>query len=214
MKASRSSPGSAPRRARTAPFWAWVPGGLLVGLLGTQLFVLANVLQDPHFAVEPDYYRKAIDWDARMRLRARSEKLGWQLELRTPARPRDVYARALQVALADSEGRPIAGATVFVKAFHLAHSDAVVALQMTATGPGEYQTRLPSPKAGLWELRFRVELGSETFVTVRRRALFPTGALSRQGAALPEPLTARHCRARVAGRPAPSLVKPSALGAR
>ena len=61
--------------------WAWVPALLLGGLLGTQLTVLHYVLEDPSFALESDYYRKAVSWDAQRELERASAALGWQGEI-------------------------------------------------------------------------------------------------------------------------------------
>ena len=40
---------------------------LLAGVVGN-LAVIVITKDDPSFSVEPDYYRKAVDWDERMRL--------------------------------------------------------------------------------------------------------------------------------------------------
>ena len=50
----------------------WVQGALL-------LFAI----NDPSFAVEPDYERKALNWDDAQRERAASRSLGWTTELST-----------------------------------------------------------------------------------------------------------------------------------
>lgn len=173
MRAAAEGP---PTKAQRGRPWAWLPVGLLGGLLGTQLIVLANVLDDPHFSVEPNYYRKSVQWDAQMRQRARGEQLGWKLALEAPARASPAAPQALLVRLRRADGSPLSGADIFAEAFHLAHASTVLSLNLEEAGAGEYQATLPSPQAGLWEFRLRVKVGSELFQAVRRQGLHARGA--------------------------------------
>lgn len=153
----------------TGRLWAWLPAALLVGLLGVQLLVLASVLDDPHFSVEPDYYRKSIHWDTQMQERVRSERLAWQLKIHTPAR--STKSQPIDIALEDAKGQPLSHAVIVAEAFQLAHAGTVFSLPVEGTGPGTYRTALPAPRAGIWEFRFRVAVADETFVAVRRHTL-------------------------------------------
>ena len=54
-------------------------GTVLALTVAGNLWVMRIANADPSFSVEPDYYRKAVDWDSTMAQRARNEALGWQL---------------------------------------------------------------------------------------------------------------------------------------
>ena len=59
--------------AGSGTFWAWVPatllGAMLLGL-GTMAYI---AIDDPSFALEPNYYDKAVHWD-RSQAEARSSQ--------------------------------------------------------------------------------------------------------------------------------------------
>ena len=145
--------------------WAWVPALLLGGLLGTQLTVLHYVLDDPSFALESDYYRKAVSWDAQRALDRESAALGWQAQLTaTPAAHRTL----LRVQLKDSGAGALAGATVRLQAFANARAARQFEVALAETLPGSYEGELPSAADGLWEFRLQVTRGTARFAKIVR----------------------------------------------
>src|SRR5688572_20826521 len=90
---------------------------------------LAN--SDPSFAVEENYYERGVQWDAELAQRARNAELGWRLlaTLSTVERGRGAD---LRVALSDSAIAPIAGATVVVRAVHVARANDPVEVTLRA----------------------------------------------------------------------------------
>jgi nitrogen fixation protein FixH len=161
---------SPPRPASGGRIWAWVPFLLLGGLLGTQLFVLRNVLDDPSVATEPDYYRKAVAWDEQRELERRSVALGWRavLELQPAARPG--FTRLI-VDLTDRGGGPLSGATLTAQAFANARAGQIVTLRWRESAPGHYESELGPGQPGLWEVRLQASRGADTFVQVIRPTL-------------------------------------------
>ena len=162
------------------------PIGMAVILL---LTVAANVgvimvaNDDPSFAVEPDYYQKAVHWDDAMAQARANESLGWRLE---PSLSLSAGAPArLVVRLSDSSGAPLAGATLTVQAMHNARAAEVFAATLApADVAGAYRAELPLERAGQWELRFEVTRGAERF-TARTRieaTLAPRTVARRDGA--------------------------------
>jgi nitrogen fixation protein FixH len=160
-------PASAPPPARWPRRWAWVPAGLLVSLIGTQLGVLAAVLEDPSFATEPDYYRKAVDWDSHMVRARQSQALGWSTRARVEAASAG-GGRALVLAITDRAGAPVSGARVRALAFHNAHAAQPLVLAPTEAAPGEYRAAFAPRQPGLWELRVVAERGAERFEATQR----------------------------------------------
>ncbi|HKO90751.1 MAG TPA: FixH family protein [Polyangiaceae bacterium] len=160
--------------------WAWAPGVLLAALLGTQLTVLHFVLDDPSFALEPDYYRKAVAWDRQRELERQSQALGWHAELAAqpalPAPPGSqpqpgLPARGLElrVQLRDAQQGPLGGAAVHVQAFANARAARVFEAPLLETAPGTYTAEIPSRLLGLWEFRLEATRGAERFAEVLRQ---------------------------------------------
>jgi nitrogen fixation protein FixH len=146
--------------------WLWPAG--IVALLSTSaagniaFMVLAN--RDASFAVERDYYRKAVEWDRTMAQRAANAELGWQASARfEPAA--DGGAR-LVVRLRDRAGAPIDGATVEVEAFANARARDVHALVLHPLGGGAYGARLAAPRSGVWEVRVAAMRNGHRFAQV------------------------------------------------
>ncbi len=152
------------QRLRQARFWAAVPVVLLVGMvvgLGGMAFV---AIDDPSFAIEEDYYRKAVAWDEAASQRAENTRLGWNMSLELEVTPGGVK---LNVALTGRDGTPIEGATVDVKAFHNARAGTILQAPLHPEGP-RYVGYLPMRRPGLWEFRFLVVHGSDRFTSVLR----------------------------------------------
>lgn len=135
------------------------------------VFVAVNVAlfrvagDDPSFAVEPDYYARAVNWDSTMAQARRNHTLGWRLA--PSLGPVSNASAVLRVSLTDSTGNPIEGATVRVAALFNARASAVIHSTLAHDG-GEYVARLPMRHAGLWELRFDVTRGGQHFTATSR----------------------------------------------
>jgi nitrogen fixation protein FixH len=148
--------------------WAWVPALLLTGLLGTQMAILYGALDDASFAIEPDYYRKALAWDEQQKLARSSRALGWHAELMV-APGSDVPGLRTRVRLTDSAGEPVGGADFALRAVHNARAAQPFESRSTETEPGVYEATVPNTRAGLWEFTLTAARGAETFRDVVRR---------------------------------------------
>jgi nitrogen fixation protein FixH len=155
--------GRAPIR-RGQPGWQWplLIVALLVGGAGANLGLMLAATGDASFAVEPDYYQKALHWDETMAQEARNAALGWTIAV--------VFERAAQpgavkltARVDDRTGHAIEGAHVAVEAFHSARARRVLRATLTAAAAGRYSATLPLDRPGLWELRLRVERGDQVF---------------------------------------------------
>jgi nitrogen fixation protein FixH len=156
----------APPRFQAARLWPWVPALLLVSLIGTQLTVLASVLDDPTFATEGDYYRKAVDWDAHMARQRQSQALGWTARVRT-GEP-EAAGRAVAVTLVDARGEAVRGARAHGIAFPNTRAAQPRELIFEEAAPGVYRVLMPAERAGLWELRLSAARGSDAYEATLR----------------------------------------------
>lgn len=147
--------------------WKWAPVALLGSLLsglGTMVFIATG---DPSFAVEPEYYQKALDWDRERAQQANNERLGYQLTVSVRA-PGAGGARELVLQFVDAAGQPIHGASVEVSAFHNARAAEIVRRRLVERDPGIYVQELPLKRLGLWELRFVTQRSGVRFTHVAR----------------------------------------------
>ena len=158
----------------------WIAFVLVI--LGTSFSVAIVMLYvsatDPSFAVEPDYYNQALNWDEHVAQRTLNEELGWRLEL-SDKPSESIGHRDVSVALTDRDGAPIDGAMVCVIAFHNARAADHFTFEMEPTGNGEYSAQQPLQRAGRWEFRFRVNRGESVFTAIQPADLAPLPKVGR-----------------------------------
>lgn len=142
---------------------------ILAGTVALNLYVMHLARSDASFAVEPDYYRKAVHWDDELAQRRRNAALGWRL---SPSLARDADdATRLRLRLTDAAGRPLDGVAVEVEAFAIARAAQVQRVTLASAGgdaAGAYDGRLDMRQPGQWELRVVATRGGERFTAVQR----------------------------------------------
>lgn len=149
--------------------WQWPVG--IAAVLATVVIADVTVAiiagRDEAFAVEPNYYQKAVHFDDEMALRAESQRLDWSLaptlQLGRPGAPGTV-----SLSLHDSSGRPITGARVQLLAMHNARASHQLTASLTERGDGKYDAPLDAERPGEWELRFLVTRGGDRFASRER----------------------------------------------
>lgn len=120
---------------------------------------------DPTFALESDYYRKAVAWDATMAQDKANGELGWQSEARaTPT------ANGLDVAISlrDKTAANLAGLKVHVDGFFLARGKDLQSGDAQLGADGRYHATLALPHGGIHEIRVRAEQGTAVFTATHR----------------------------------------------
>lgn len=146
---------------------------LLVGTVVINFWVMHVASADPSFAIEPNYYARAVGWDSTVAQEQRNRALGWRV-LPTLSRFDDDGA-VLRVSLTDSTGRAITGARVSVSALFVGRANEVFDVRLEQAGAG-YTVRLPVKHRGAWELRFTVSQGSRRFTFTQRLDAQPAQA--------------------------------------
>ena len=149
---------------------AWWPIGItavLATTVGANIWVMVIAGGDPSFAVEPDYYRKAIAWDTTMAQAQRNAVLGWHLTSTMGPIASDGYS-LVTARLTDSAGAGIPNAVVRLAALPIARAKDVREATLVPDGSGAYVVRLDARRPGQWELRFDAVVGSERFTQVAR----------------------------------------------
>jgi hypothetical protein len=161
---------------RAGRIWALVPVGLLLCMfagLGTLAYI---AIDDPSFALEPDYYTKAVHWDRSQAQLRENEALGFALEVRQPVVVATDGQAPLELHLTDRAGAPISGARLEVAAFPNAFASRVERLVLQETAPGVYRANLTRGMAGLWELRCDVSVGASHYARALRTDLVKRSA--------------------------------------
>jgi len=156
-------------------WWPMMIAGALAFHVISSLVVVYVATSDPSYAVEDDYYQKAVAWDEKRAQDRTNEDLGWSLEFKVtpPERPGD--QPTLDLTLFDADGGSLAGAAISVEGFHNARGDDIVREMLTDVGNGVYSATPQMNRDGRWELRFTVDRGAEHFTHTETRHLFVEG---------------------------------------
>lgn len=148
-------------------WWPIAVAGILATTVAANIWVMMIASDDPSFAIEEDYYRKALAWDTTLAQAARNAALGWRL---TPEMgPITSDGRAVLTArLTDSLGAVIPNAVVKVSAVPVVRATEVREATLVAGDAGTYVARVEARRTGQWELRFDATVGAERFTQVSR----------------------------------------------
>lgn len=147
--------------------WPIAIAGILGVTVAANIWML-NAANEPNAAVvEPDYYRKALDYDSTLAQKRENAELGWTVDVQTM--PIGPDGSEMRLKVIDAGRVAVTGATVTVTCIH--NLDAAHRPQVTLveTGDGTYAGTLPLHRPGFWEFRFEVERGAERFTKSVRR---------------------------------------------
>ncbi len=169
MSDTKPAASSSPENTReSSGIWPFVPAVLLGGMVAGLFLMMRIATDDPNFAVEKDYYQKALDWDATQAQSRRNRTLGWNITLQ----PRESGKRTeLRARVLDKDGKPVALSRLTVEAFPNAAANQRTTLTLTPTAAGDYQAFLSPSHRGLWEFRFVVDAPGGRFTQILREDL-------------------------------------------
>jgi nitrogen fixation protein FixH len=125
------------------------------------LAVAVLAASDPSFAVEDDYYQKALDWDKQQEQEGLNADLGWRVEIRTEPRPDG--RTDLGVRLTDRQNEPILYARVSAQIFAISRSDRRQQSSFSEIGDGWYTSPFAMNRSGRWEIRMVAKHDEQTF---------------------------------------------------
>ncbi len=137
---------------RDGRLWPWAVGLVLGVTMAGNIWVMRLAGADDSFAIEPDYYQKAVAWDEHARDREAQARLGWTLKAEVgPADARG--ARLMTATFRARDGASIDGATLSGECFHNAVASCRVPVTLLPTGrAGEYSAVVPMARSGEWTL--------------------------------------------------------------
>lgn len=149
--------------------WAWPLAIALVLLVsaGSNIGFMLVAKSDKSFAIEPDYYQKALAWDDAMAQEEHNLSLGWNVDARVELGAETTNGR-VEVVITDSIGEPVDLAKVDAVVFHNARAAVRLSATLTEESPGTYWADIDADKAGLWDVIITATKGPDRFVrTVR-----------------------------------------------
>jgi nitrogen fixation protein FixH len=141
-------------------WWPFAIVGVFVANAGVMAWVMVTAHSDHSFAIEEDYYEKALHWDDSARRRDASAALGWQA-----VGAFDPAPGTLTVTVHDSADLPVDGASVIVRAFHRARRTDAVTLALAESAAGSYACPLQGPRPGWWSIWVDAARGEDRFHT-------------------------------------------------
>ncbi|MBL8878958.1 MAG: FixH family protein [Phycisphaerales bacterium] len=157
-----------PSGQRAARRWIAFVAALFLLQVGAVVTMICIATNDRSFALEPDYYQKAVRWDDISRQQRQSAKLGWTLQLDVGALAEN-GARPIVLTVKDRDGELIEGASAAAEWFHHARARDRHTSLFTPQPDGTLAASITFARSGLYEFRFTVSRGEETFVTTVQR---------------------------------------------
>jgi nitrogen fixation protein FixH len=148
--------------------WRWGVAAVLGVTVAGNALVYWAANDGNAAAVEPDYYRKAVEWDSTLAQERRNQALGWSVDARLGPRASD-GERAVSLRMRDADGRPLAAARIELTAIHNAHATHPIQVETTTDAAGESRLAAPLGPAGVWELRLVVTRGADRYTADLRR---------------------------------------------
>lgn len=173
--------------AMVANRWAFVPVVVLGTTVLSAVAVVTLAVNDRGAtAAEPDSYRKGAAWDDWKRQLAENGALRWVLTPEIVAgSPGSGFAR-LEMAVADKNAVPIAGAAVRVEVIPIKDGDSRVEVVLPESAAGRYGADVPLRVGGVWEIRSTVEWKGKRYCDrVRRNVAFARPSEAAGGGRLP-----------------------------
>lgn len=157
--------------------WLW-PTIIISMLLGHASMLVVVVLiatSDRGFSVEPDYYQKAVTWDARAAQERNNEKLGWQATLSLGDKVSVFGEREITCRLVNQHDQPLDGGEVSLEFFPHARGMQRQTVSLTSEGDGNYSGTCKFHRDGVWEFRLSVVRGPESYTYTEQRDVYPPG---------------------------------------
>jgi hypothetical protein len=153
------------RRKRS--LWPYAVVGLLGAHASAMMLAVHIAGGSSGHTVLPEYYDRASTWDEVRAAKARSEALGWTLDVTPETLGDGTGQRRVSLALRDAAGDPVAGAAVQVRVYHRSVGERREAAA-SAGVDGGYVALLPMERAGAYEVETLATLDGQEFRDTRQ----------------------------------------------
>ncbi len=172
MTQSNAKPSSDTKKPRKGKIWPWLLVSLLSFGCGMNIYMVIVAVNDPSFAIEKNYYKKAINWDQTMAQRNINAKLQWRIDLKTEPLLVDKKARLrFHATVLDRSGKIVPEAHVSAEVFHNARSNQRVSVDLTRRSTNVHQGEVAFHRRGVWIFHFTVNKGKLQYTQKVRREI-------------------------------------------
>ena len=138
---------------------------LLVAFAAGNIQMMRIAASDPSFAVEPDYYQKAVRFDSTLAQERSNHELGWTATSRIERVP---GSGRVAVTIVDRAGTPVTDARVRVDARFNARAAEILTAELVESRPGTYEAPLDVKYGGEWEVRLDAVRGGAHYTASTR----------------------------------------------
>ena len=161
------SPAQPPKPQRPWRYWTWplIVVSLLLGHVSIMVTAVILATGDKSFAVLPNYYERAVNWDKNQAELRASEKLGWQVTLVPSPDVDPTGRRALSLTLTDAAGQPNAGADVELTWYHHARPAELLKASLHTDAAGRASDNIIMRNEGVYQINVSVKADGRRFVT-------------------------------------------------
>jgi len=126
---------------------------------------------DRSFALEPDWYAKGLHYEQTVQQHRENSRLNWSIKLDIGQPLAGTKQREVACTLSDGGGKAIQNAKIDLVAFaHLRANDRTSSVLLPQED-GRYLAIMDFEEIGMWEFRFAVTRGPDTFTHIVKRAL-------------------------------------------
>ncbi|MHB8972248.1 MAG: FixH family protein [Pirellulaceae bacterium] len=165
-----------PAREFTLFGFTFLPTDTLLLALFLLTLVMAYVaVSDRSFAVEPDYYQKALHWDSLQSQLQANSRLGWNIRIDVSLQTDILQNRDIRCTITDRSGNPVEGANVELVAFPHARGIERSTVALAPAGSGCYGVRIRMSRGGLWEFRIAATRGADVVARAEQQHVDTTG---------------------------------------
>lgn len=154
-------------------FWPILITTMLGAHVVAGIVVITVSVSDPSFAVEENYYEKAMDWDQTARQRATNDRLAWRVDLSPRVHAGRHPTHDVELTLSDATGAPLDGASVRIECFPNIRASERVTLNAATDANGHATVALDPDHFGLWEFRLRITHEDSVFTHRHRTQIAP-----------------------------------------
>ena len=156
------------------PGMGWPIGiiAILAASVTANIVMMRIASDDPSFAVEPDYYRKAVLYDSTLAQTHRNLDLGWSVQAFADSIVRGQPTR-LRVVLRDERAQPLLGAVVDATVLFNARANDLATATLADEGAGVYSATFPINTPGEWEVRVNATRDTSHFTSSTRLTAVP-----------------------------------------
>ncbi len=151
---------------RRGLFWPLFITTLLLGHVGILSVAAYIASSDPSVAAEPDFYEKALAWEANQKLVREPVEDGYEVTPLLEPHSSDTGEGKLSLALS-RQGQSFDDTTVTATLFHAARSGDRQHLTLTERQPGLFAAPANINRDGLWEVRFELTTPERVYRFVR-----------------------------------------------